>query len=212
MPHCSRRLCAGCAAACIVAALAASASHAHVPYLEADDYSPGAPFVVRDVAQSKALYGWLDRGDVDYYAMALEEPASIYTHSLVPECREYLGFRVTYAIIGPGLPRPEHALPFSIDGDEGAIIVSDPDSPGPRPTTYEMFSARSYFRGPDHRHDASRPGTYRVAVWNESGASGDYVLVIGDEERFDAEDFERAARYTEVIREGRELKGSCTAP
>jgi hypothetical protein len=192
----------------LCAAAAVGVAAAHVPYIEVADYSAEQPFVVDDVEQSKALYGWLDRGDVDFFSLPVTGTITIYASTLVPECREYQDFRVVFALLGPGLPAPGRALPFALAAGEGAVIVEDKATA--RATTYEMFSDRSYYDGPGIEWPATRPGQYRLAVWNEAGRSGDYVAVIGRAERFGAEDFARAARHTATIRDGGELHGACT--
>ena len=183
----------------LVLALAGMPAAAHVPFLEQADYTAERPFVVQDIAQSKALYGWLGTPeDVDFYAMQVSGPVRIYTRSLVPMCAELQKFRVTYALVGPGLPKPAAALPFDLPPDAKA-----------RPTLYEQFSGRYYFEGPEFEYEAAVPGEYRMVVWNEAGAMGDYVAVIGRAEKFSAADMWRAAKETVTLRRARELHGTC---
>jgi hypothetical protein len=185
---------------------------AHVPFLEEEDYTEAAPFEVRDVDQSKALYGWLADEDVDFYSMELAEPALIYTHTLVPRCREYRDFPVHYALTGPGMPEPSVSLPFELPPGHGAIVVRDERAGGPaRPVTYEQFSARHYFEGPELEYEARVPGTYRMVVWSDGG-EGDYVAVIGRAEKFGPADIVRAVRHTPTLRRAGELRGSCSDP
>lgn len=198
----------------LVLALAGTGASAHVPFLEESDYTAEKPFVVKDVGQSKALYGWLGQsGDIDFYSMPVSEPVRIYMRSLVPMCAETQKFRVTYALVGPALPKPEVALPFDLPPGDGAIVVRDLTADAvPRPTLYEGFSGRYYFEGPEFEYQATAPGEYRMVVWNDAGETGDYVAVIGRAERFSAGDIWRAARETPTLRSARELHGVCTQP
>ena len=200
---------------CSTAALVALATGpvpaaAHVPFLEDADYSETAPFRVSDVEQSKALYGWLDAKDVDFYAMEVRDPVRIYTHTLVPRCLEYRSFPVHYALTGPGMPEPAVPLPFELPAGHGAVVVTDEGAgASPRPTIYEQFSARYYFEGPELEYEARVPGQYRMVVWSDGGA-GDYVAVIGKAEKFGPADIVRAVRHTPTLRRAGELRGECT--
>ena len=198
----------------LVFTLAGAPAAAHVPFLEEADYTAAKPFVVEDVAQSKALYGWLGTsGDVDFYSIRVNEPVRIYTRSLVPMCAELQKFLVTYALVGPGLPKPVKPLPFDLPPGDGAIVLQDGQSDvKTRPTMHENFSGRDYFEGPEFEYTATVPGEYRMVVWNEAGAIGDYVAVIGRAEKFGAADMWRAARGTVTLRRAREMHGACTEP
>lgn len=196
----------------IVLLTACQAVSAHVPYLESGDYSASEPFEVTDVDQSKALYGWLGAGDVDVFRIVLTEPATIYTHTLVPFCAEYRHFFVTHALTGPGLPPPEVSLPFRLPEGHGALVVTARTPVGkPRPTVDEPFSGRAYYSGPELEYEARQTGEYHMVVWSDDG-TGDYVAVIGRAERFGPADIARAVRHTPTLRRSRELRGQCTVP
>lgn len=192
----------------------ASVSLAHVPFIETEDYDSTRPFTVEDVTQSKAIYGWLDAAsDHDVFVLEVPEATRIYTHSLVPYCEEYRDFTVTYALIGPGLPASTEPLPVELPEGAGAVIVRETLSADrQRPVTYEPFSARSYFQGPEFAVDAAAPGQYQLVVWNEAGRMGDYVAVVGEAEQFGALDIVRATRHTITLRRQAELHTSCTTP
>ncbi len=192
-------------------ALIAAPAIAHVPFLETSDYTAERPFVVHDIDQSKALYGWLGAAeDVDFYSMPVSEPARIQLRSLVPMCAETQKFRVTYALVGPGLPKPAAELPFELAPGDGAIVVADSlADAAERPTVYEKITGRYYFLGPELEYEAALPGEYRMVVWGDQ--PGDYVAVIGAAERFSASDMWHAAREMPTLRRARELHAVCTA-
>jgi hypothetical protein len=200
----------------IIASLAAisyfsSSAEAHVPYLEDSDFSPTMPFTVENISQSKAMYAHLENNqDVDHYSMQVEEPTFIYLHTSIPYCAEYADFSVSYAITGPGLPKPDANLPIELADGHGAIIVRDPLSTvDDRVVSYERFSGRNYWEGPVFSITVEQPGEYQMIVWQEDGDSGDYIAVIGREEIFGPEDILRAAMTTPKIRNGEELHVSC---
>jgi hypothetical protein len=115
--------------------LPAGAALAHVPYLEQDDYSDAAPFVVEDVTNSKSIHAALDEAvDYDVFSITIDEPTRIYTTTNIPYCPQYESFAVTYALVGPGLPAPAEALPIELPAGYGAVIVRDSfDSTDDRP-------------------------------------------------------------------------------
>lgn len=184
----------------------------HVPYLEDADFSGEAPFRVKNIPQSKAMYAWLSGpSDVDHYAMQVDEPTRIYMHTNIPYCKEYADFTVTYALTGPGLPAPDANMPVTLPAGHGAIIVRDQSSKDDdRPVMYEPFSGRMYWEGPVFDIEVDAPGDYQMVVWHEGGASGDYVAVIGKKEIFGPTDIWRALTKTPGIRAGKELHTSCT--
>lgn len=193
--------------------LAGSNGFTHVPYLEEDDFSAEAPFVVKNIPQSKAMYGWLDGpADVDHFVMQIDEPTRIYMHTNIPYCAEYEDFTVTYALTGPGLPEPDAELPVQLPEGHGAVIVRDDFATvAERPVMYERFSSRVYYEGPAYSIDVETPGEYSMIVWHDSQDVGDYVAVIGKAEQFGPVDIWRALTKSFQIRRGKELHIDCTA-
>jgi hypothetical protein len=82
------------------------AAHAHVPYIEREDYSAEHPFVVMDsIENSKAIYAWFETGtDVDVYTFEVTEPVTVYAQSLVIACPSLETLLPWFAVVGPGLP------------------------------------------------------------------------------------------------------------
>lgn len=199
------------AAAILIAMGAIGSAIAHVPYMEKGDFSPENPFRVKNIPQSKAMYAFLDEPtDVDHYVMRVDQPTRIYLHTNIPFCNAYRDFSVTYALIGPGLPTTAEQLPVAVPAGHGAVIVRDEMIGAPdRPVMYEPFSARTYWEGPEYSINVDQPGEYRMIVWQESGAPGDYVAVIGQEEQFGPKDIWLALMNTPKIRRGGELHVAC---
>lgn len=189
--------------------LMAAAATAHVPFLEEADYSLERPYVVHDVDNSKSIHARIGvPGDVDVYQIDLARPARIYTQTNVPWCSQYAGFRVTYALAGPGLPPPAVPLPVTLPAGHGAIVVRD-EPRGERPTWDEPFSGRRMWVGPDYAVDQAPPGTWRMIVWNERGETGDYIAVIGEAEIFNAPELAQVAATSPKLRRGANLMVKC---
>jgi hypothetical protein len=200
------------AAALVTVAALGNVASAHVPYLEEGDFSSNTPFEVINIKQSKAMYAHLDNADdVDHYVMQVDQPTYIYMHTSIPYCAEYRDFTVSYALVGPGLPEPDAEIPVSLAPGHGAIVVRDSfATETERVVSFEPFSARTYWEGPDYAITVEEPGEYQLIVWHEEGASGDYIAVIGREEIFGPMDILRAAQYTPRIRRQEELHIACS--
>lgn len=187
--------------------LAASLSAtAHVPYLEEQDYSLGSPFFDFDVAQSIAIYAWLESPeDVDVVVCWVRQPTRLFVETLVPVCPAYKSFFPCFAVLGPGLPPP--AVP--VIGPYRLAVLPWADQSEPRDVFYEPFGNKSYYQGPAFDQQVAIPGPYFIFVWNPAGMVGDYVLPIGREERWPLPDIIRALIVTPMIRDNLELHSPC---
>jgi hypothetical protein len=191
--------------------LPAGAALAHVPYLEQDDYSDAAPFVVEDVTNSKSIHAALDEVvDYDVFSITIDEPTRIYTTTNIPYCPQYESFAVTYALVGPGLPAPAEALPIELPAGYGAVIVRDSfDSTDDRPLFFEPFGGRMMWEGPVYAIDDAPPGTYRMIVWHDKGELGDYIAVIGEAERFGPKEIAQVRKVSPLLKAGQNLRVDC---
>lgn len=198
--------------ALLIGCIVSHAGLAHVPYIEASDLTAGAPFVITDVEQSKAVYAWLDRADdVDFYLIRLPEPARIYARTIIPYCLEYAEFRPSFALIGPGLPAADGPLPVEPEARDGAVVRHDePGNEVSRPSMYEYFSDQFYFEGPTLNINDAPAGDYWLIVWSPNGEVGDYVAIVGRAERFSAADMELSMRNTRIVRARSNLHIDCT--
>ncbi len=191
--------------------LAGGAALGHVPFLEQEDYSFDAPYIVEDVTNSKSIHAALTSpDDVDVYLIRIEEPTRIYTTTNVPFCPQFATFGVTYALTGPGLPAPESALPFDLPEGHGAVIVRDqPGSAEDRPTWLEPFSGRQMYTAPEYAIDDAPPGDYRMVVWSERGETGNYIAVIGEAEIFNAPEIQQVRMTSPLLKNGQNLMVDC---
>jgi hypothetical protein len=92
--------------------LSADCAVAHVPYIERTDHGETRPFVVKDVAQSKAIHAGLESPqDSGCIKLEVTEPVELPPAVIVPACHAYADFLPWYAVIGPGPPPPDEPLP-----------------------------------------------------------------------------------------------------
>jgi hypothetical protein len=187
------------------------AAVAHVPFLEEADYTEAAPFVVTDVENSKSVSAQLQTpDDVDFYRITLTGPARIVFGSNVPFCRQYAGFGVSMALIGPGLPPSETAIPVALQPGDGVVVIKDePGDPAQRPVFFEPTSGRQSWRGPKYSMSQAPAGTYTLAVWNEQGRTGDYIAVIGEAEYFGPAEISQTRKTSPKLSRGRNLMVDC---
>ena len=199
-------------AGCLLAFSTGSAL-AHVPYIERADYSDARPFVVTDVAQSKASYAWLmSPDDIDYFKFDVTTPVDLFLEVIVPACQAYAVFLPWYAVIGPGLPPPGQPIPVPLPSGFGAIVVPNLAHGEVRPTFFEPFGGKSYFSGVQLRQTLTTPGPWTVIAWDPDGRGGDYVMAIGEEERFTPKDVRRSLVNLPIIRQDKELHTTCARP
>jgi hypothetical protein len=185
-------------------------AHAHVPYIERDDYTVGEPFVVRRVEHSIAVYAWLETGsDVDTYRFEVRGPVRVFVQALVPVCPAYDRFLPSFAVIGPGLPEPTEPLPVSVPEGQGAVVVPNVATDEPREVFYEPFGAKNYYDGPVFDQIVDGQGIWQIVFWDPYGQGGDYVAVVGKQERFSLRDILRSLLNTRLIRRGNELHVDC---
>ena len=187
------------------------AVHAHVPYIENEDYSAEHPFVVTDsIENSKAVYAWFETGtDVDVYAFEVSEPVTVYANALVIACPSLETLLPWFAVAGPGLPVPDEELPFELPVGYGAVVVPNKNPGEQRDTFFEPFSAKTYFDGPEFSREVTTPGTWYVYYWDPYKIGGDYVAVLGLKESFSILDTVRSLINTVIIWFNLELHTTC---
>jgi hypothetical protein len=183
---------------------------AHVPYFEWQDLTAEVPFRVRAIEQSIAVYAWLERkdgrtDDIDVYGFTLAKPARVFVQCLVPVRRRYRDFLPAFAVVGPDLPLAEAGLPFEVPAGHGVLVMPNYRPGEQRPSFYEFFGGKHYYRGPTFDRVLEKPGTYNVYIWDPHARGGDYVAVLGYEETWGLLDVLRALIYTPMIRWNLEL-------
>ena len=218
------------------------AAQAHVPHIEhqalrrwgplvdGEDYSFEHPFVIPSglMQQSRAVFAYMDIGDVDVYQYTLEEgeSASVMAGGLPPSCANYGGTYPATALIGPGLPDPEPDanLPFDIPEDCedcGIVVAYQTEVPLGEWNLRPVFSLTdvpgvhiSWFFPADFYTDIimetiNVPGTYYIVMWNPSRLPCDYTANIGFEETFSEEDRFRVDTITPMYSDHKILHFPC---
>lgn len=188
-----------------------AAVHAHVPYIETEDYSEAHPFFIDDsIEYSKAVYAWFDSvTDSDIYAFEVQEPVRVYAKALVQVCEQYKDLLPWMAVAGPGLDPPDEDLPFLLPEGYGAVVIKNKNPGEPRETFFEVFSGKRYYDGPVFDREVTAPGVWYVCYWDPYLQGGDYVAVLGFRESFSPADIVRALIITPKIWLNRHLHVRC---
>jgi hypothetical protein len=185
---------------------------AHEPYIERDDYSVEAPFVISDsIENSKAIYAWLDNAaDIDVYAFEVKKPLRLYAKIIVQACEELRDHLPWLALAGPGLPMPDEPLPFDLPEGYGAYVIKNVSPGEQRETFYEVFSGKSYYDGPLFDREVTATGSWFAYCWDPQQKGGDYVAIFGFKENFSLLRIGASFINTLLIRRDRELHVQCT--
>jgi hypothetical protein len=133
-------------------------------------------YPLTDVTYQTGLYGALSvPGAVQYYQVTLEEARTISLFLLVPNspnCRE---FRPQLAVIGPGVSELTAYPGLSVPEGMSVAAVASPFW-----GRYVDADTRLlYFAGPRFYPELAA-GTYYLAVFDETGGVGNYMLLVGD--------------------------------
>ena len=91
----------------LVVLLSATLAHAHVPFLEKEDFGHETPFTPELPQQSIAVYAWLESAeDVDYYTFEIEQDTPFLAEVLVPVHPLHRAIPAGLRADREGLPRP----------------------------------------------------------------------------------------------------------
>jgi hypothetical protein len=188
----------------IVVAGFAGPAWAHHPIVEKDDVKGWADAIeLDDLTSSYAVYARIEKsGDVDFHRFDVQGPADLKIGILVPHAKGYEEFFPAFAVIGPGLPPPETALPFPLPEGYGAVVkIGNPGTE--RPTFFEPFSMTRYYKGvPEFEAHDPALGTYYIAVFHPGGEAGSYCLTFGSGEKWKLSDLPQTIKDVIYIQSG----------
>ena len=170
----------------IIAVFFSHGIHAHTRFSEEVDFSSEKPFTVNDsIENAKAVYARLAPGtDVDVYTFTVTEPVRIYVKAFVPMTKGLERFLPCVAVAGPGLPKNDKKLPFSIPDGLGVVVIRNFTADKQRPIFYEPFSGTKYYDAPAFDHQSVKKGTWYLYFWDPEKNGGAYVAILGFREKF----------------------------
>ncbi len=165
---------------------AARTARAEVPVLETA--SPDGDFGLFERAQPIVApwFMWFvlgelsDPHDVDMVTFEYAAGERFKAIVFIPGHESLRAFNPTIALIGPGLPSPDAALPFDLPEGMGAVIATS-DSTAPY---FDIFTQMVYFPRAQIALTMPQTGRYFVAIWGEPMGMARYALDIGIREHF----------------------------
>jgi len=150
------------------------------------------PVPVTDHQISWAAYGKIsEAGEIDYYRFEAKRDEEIYASIVIPKLERLRDFAPEFALIGPGLHEvesPPNDADRFLDVRENEGVMVSRYGAGEESVFFEPFTQTSYYERQELRIDAPETGTYHVAVYHPDGATGKYVLAIGEKEVFGPKD------------------------
>jgi hypothetical protein len=167
--------------AIVVLALAfvATPALAHVPAFPGDNTSPERALVVPDAAKSWSFYDRLERGQIKYYRLTLEDGQRLRFGTFTPSSSE---FTPSVVLMSESLNRPDRVPSgMSVPDGMGAVVFE-----GERPdaATYEPFTPSANYHTVSVDRTVEDDGVYLLAVYAPLNASGPVGVTIGYEEEF----------------------------
>ena len=158
-----------------ILALGVQPALAHTPVF-VDSPSIETAYPLTELTYQSGLYGSIAYpGAAQYYQVSLAEPRAVSLFLLVPNspnCRE---FRPQIAVIGPGVS--ELAAHSTLAVPEGMSVLP---ASSPFWGRYSDADTRlPYFAGP-RVYPELGAATYYIAVFDEMGGVGNYMLLVGD--------------------------------
>ena len=107
---------------------------------------------------------------------------------------------IAHSLVVVGHPAEQVRAEIVIERSEFTATVRHSEPGEQRPTFYEFFGGKSYYRGPTFDRILEKPGTYSVYYWDPYAHGGDYVAVLGYKESWGLIDILRALIRTPMIR------------
>lgn len=152
---------------------------------------------------SWAVYARLEKPeDVDFISFKIDRPGKVHLGIFIPYRPEFADYYPAYALVGPGLPAPDQALPFTLAPGLGAVVVrSQPQEK--RETFFEPFTWTRLYYGVTFTDTGVRePGIYYMVVWSDGGDHGDYLVSYGTAETWSVRDLIDAYKIVAKVKGG----------
>jgi hypothetical protein len=176
------RFCAGLAFALTLGLAFAPAASAHTPIGPGSNESLASATVIPDSTKSWAVYADLHQGrEAQYYRFEAAKGEKVPIQLYTSPSRQDAGFVPSFVLMGPGVPE-QGSVPSYVESPAGAGHVVWTGTKAEQ-ATYEAFAPSVFFQVAETTLDASVPGTYHVAVYDDE-RGGQYGIAIGEREAF----------------------------
>lgn len=154
---------------------------AHVPVFTPDTTTDWeTALVLPNARTSWAIYARLvTPNELDFYRFTGMAGDPLLIEMTVPGIAGLEDFAPSFALVGPGLPTDDSAMPRPFLLNQGAIVVPHSGATAQAQT----HGGRLYWVRDRLATTLPATGEYYVLVWHPEAALGKYVLAVGDIER-----------------------------
>lgn len=157
-------------------------AHAHSPLIPDNNSRLTSAVIIPDPTKSWAIYGELHEGrEIQYYRFNINESQRIHIMLFKSTNPDDRAFIPAFALMGPGISNQSN-VPEYLELPAGAGILAV-EGEQPVQTTYEPFSASSFYPLAELDIKAPGSGTYYIAVYDPY-RGGSYGLAVGDRESY----------------------------
>ena len=163
----------------LVLTFVATPALAHVPAFPGDNTDPDRALAVPDATKSWSFYDRLERGQVKYYRLTLQDGQRLRFGTFTPANSE---FTPSVVLMSESLNRTDR-VPSGMTVPEGmGAVVFEGDRPDT--ATYEPFTPSANYHTVSVERTVEEDGVYLLAVYASGNASGPVGVTIGYEEEF----------------------------
>ncbi len=161
-------------------------SFAHYPVFAPEGINGfESALLIKNAETSWGIYAKLEKGRVDYYKFEVKEPLDFYVNILVPYTKSNKEFVPSFALLGPGLGEPDRDFPIKNLLRGYGVLEFNPKTLDYTEIIYESFTDTRYLKGMEYETKLDREGVYYAVVYSvDAEEFGDYVLVVGNEDRY----------------------------
>lgn len=188
----------------LVLAWTASAAWAHKPFFGSGTAAvPQRALVVQDPDVSQVYYHEVTRAAPRLWiSFDLREGQEVYLQIGVPVLQRLKDYRPSFALVGPGLPRPY--LPFRAPAGMGARVWGTGCVKRPR-VFHEPFTGTDSWILREARLKVAQAGRYYAVAFTPSGKPGKLWLAIGTQERWEPAEFAKLGEIGARVRSFHEV-------
>lgn len=188
----------------LVSLLLLATASAHRPSFGDEGMSSAEDaYVIEDIDISIVVYKELVCEDSELW-MTFDGAADqeLYVQLGVPEIDRLREHRPAVAVLGPGMPPLDEAVPFEVPEGLGGYVFHASDEPA---AFYEPFTQTDSWIWVEERLNLPAAGTGYVVGFHPDGVSGKIWLATGEIENFEGIAVDEMASWGPIVREFHEV-------
>lgn len=178
------------------AILSVATASAHKPSYSDGQFSQKEnAWFIQDIDISIVLYHQVTcEAPEIWMSFETEDPGEIFFQLGVPVIERLSDYRPSIALLAPGLPKPDEALPFDVPSHLGAHIFHTEDLDQPQ-DFFEPFTQTSSWILFEETVDLPEAGRGYLVAFHPLRETGKLWVAVGETEQFGAEDWASATDW-----------------